>query len=102
MKRILTSCAVGVGLLTLAGCGIASRESWDDPGMWRPTGANEVNLQAMIANPDDLYEGRGDRTGSGVIATSTVNRYLTGAVPAAPKGKDGSSSGGGGQSSAPK
>ena len=108
MKRIMTFCAMGMGLLAVSGCGLATRDTWNDPGTWKPTGANEANLQAMIANPDDLYEGRGERGSSAVIATTMVNRVLTGSIAKLPTA-GGLSFGGGtsattsvGQTSAPQ
>lgn len=106
--RLLTSCAAGAILLGLAGCGIAARDSWEDPGSWRSAGVNDMNLQAMIANPNDLIAGRGERGASAVLATTAVNRYLTDKVKALPKsggfgiGQGGGGDAGGGQVSAPQ
>lgn len=106
--RLLTSCAAGALLFGLAGCGIAARDSWNDPGSWRSAGVNDMNLQVMIANPNDLIAGRGDRGGSAVLATTAVNRYLTDKVKALPKtsglglGGGSGADGGGGQVSGPQ
>lgn len=106
--RLLTSCAVGAILFGLTGCGIAARDSWDDPGSWRGTGVNDMNLQAMVANPNDLIAGRGERGASAVLATTAVNRYLTDKVKALPKaggfgiGGGGGGEAGGGQTSGPQ
>lgn len=108
MTRLLTSCAAGALLLGLAGCGWAARDSWDDPGSWHESGANDMNLQAMVANPNDLISGQGTRGGSAVIATTTVNRYLTDKIKTLPKsgtpglGGGGDSGGAGGQVSGPQ
>lgn len=99
------ACAAMFGL---AGCGIAARDSWEDPGSWRAAGVNEMNLQAMIANPNDLTAGRGDRGSSAVLATTAVNRYLVDKVKALPKsgsfgvGNASSGESGGGQVSGPQ
>ena len=108
MKHGLLSGAAGLALLGLAGCGVAARDSWEDPGSWRGAGVNDMNLQAMIANPNDLIAGRGDRGASGVLATTAVNRYLVDKVKTLPKagtfgiGGGGASDGGGGQVSGPQ
>ncbi len=99
---------LGVLLVGLAGCDIAARDSWDDPGSWRSTGANDANLQAMVANPNDLIAGRGDRGTSAVIATTAVNRYLTDKIKALPTtggltlGGGGSAAAAGGQAVGPQ
>lgn len=104
----LRSCVAGAMLLGLSGCGIAARDSWDDPGSWRAMGANDTNLQAMIANPNDLMIGQSDRGGSAVLATTAVNRYLTDRVKALPKsgsfgiGGGAGADSGGGQVSGPQ
>ncbi len=108
MTRSLTSCAIALVLLSLAGCDVATRDSWEDAGTWRPTGANQTNLQAMVANPDDLNIGRGERGGSAIIATTAVNRVLTDKIKPLPVagtltfGGGTSSSAGGGQAVAPQ
>lgn len=104
----LRSGVVGIALFGLAGCGVAARDSWEDPGSWRSSGINQMNLQAMVANPNDLTAGRGDRGASGVLATTAVNRYLVDKTKPLPKaggfGIGGGSSGdaGGGQVSGPQ
>ena len=108
MTRSLAFSAMCVALLSLAGCNVATRDPWEDPGSWRATGANQANLQAMIANPDDLYGGRGERGTSGVIAASTVNRVLTDKIKPLPStgsttfGGGSGGGGGGGQTVAPQ
>ncbi len=47
---------LGAGL-SLVGCG--SLDPYEKPYVWHPTGANEANLAAMVANPHDLLIGRG-------------------------------------------
>ena len=60
-------------LLALTGC----TERWFDPGSWRPSGANERNLQAMVANPNDLQGGVGASTDRGNGAARAVTRLYT-------------------------
>ncbi len=108
MRARLDFGLLGLAILGLSGCGIAARDPWQDPGTWRATGANETNLQAMIANPNDLIAGRGERGASAVLATTAVNRYLTDKIKNLPKesgftlGAGGGSGGGGGQASGPQ
>ena len=64
-------------VLLLAGC--ADADPYLKPGMWQPTGANALNLAAMVANPHDLIRGRGDRGASGWEATPPVSRLWAGA-----------------------
>jgi type IV pilus biogenesis protein CpaD/CtpE len=106
--RVLPSFLAVALLVGLSGCGMAARDSWNDQGTWRGTGVNDTNLQAMIANPNDLVAGQGDRGSSGVVATTAVNRYLTDKVKQLPEpggltiNGASSSNSGGGQASAPQ
>ena len=107
--RVMMSCVAATLLLGLGGCGMAGRDSWEDQGSWRATGANDMNLQSMVANPNDLIAGHGDRGGSGIIATSAVNRYLTDKLKQLPEpgglglgGGSAAAASGGGQVSAPQ
>ena len=108
MTRIVNIVGAGVLLLSLTACNIASRDPWDDPGTWKATGVNDANLQAMVANPNDLVAGQGERTANGVIATTNVNRWLTDKVKPLPiagaftVGGGGGGSSGGGQAVAPQ
>lgn len=43
-----------IALLLLAGCGQLASNPVDQPGTWKPIGANDINLRAMIADPADL------------------------------------------------
>jgi len=47
------------------------------PGTWLPTGVNDANLAAMVANPADLYGNRGSPYSRGSAAAPAVNRLLT-------------------------
>lgn len=64
-----------LAMLPLAGCG------WDDfsrPGTWRATGLNQANLGAMIADPNDLRDGRAARGTRGQAGAVAVERLETG------------------------
>ena len=65
-------------LLVLAGC--SQIDPLTKEGVWRPTGANDVNLRAMIAVPSDLAYGRAARTSNGDQAARAVERLRTGRV----------------------
>ncbi len=108
MRRTLGFLAASAIVTLVGGCGVASRDPWEDPGTWRATGANDTNLQYMIANPNDLISGQGDRKSNGVIATTSVNRWLTDKTKPLPApggftaGGGGGGSSGGGQASGPQ
>ena len=50
----------------------------DRPGTWNPTGDNDANLRAMVANPHDLVEGTGQDASAGAEAAPPVARVLAG------------------------
>ena len=66
-------------LLPVAGCGSVV-DIYERPGTWRPVGANDANLRAMIADPDDLVTGVADRQADGQVVAAAVARYRTGTV----------------------
>ncbi len=74
MKRVMNAC--------LAVCLVAC--SAEDPltraGVWHPTGANDTNLAAMVADPDDLVTGVPNRMADGQVAAAAVTRYRAGKV----------------------
>jgi hypothetical protein len=108
IRRLLPLGAIGFMSVALLGCDVASRDAWNDPGTWQSTGANNVNLQSMIANPNDLVAGRGERGGSAIIAATAVNRVLTDKIKALPTsltytvGASSTAAASGGQVSAPQ
>jgi hypothetical protein len=65
-------------LLVLGGC--AQIDPLNKEGVWRPTGANDANLRAMVAVPSDLAYGRAARTSDGRLAAQAVERLRTGKV----------------------
>lgn len=73
----------------LAGCAVPV----DERG-WVPTGANEANLRAMIADPQDLERGRGTTLADGDIDVRAVGRWRRGEIEL-PQTGSGTSVGGG-------
>lgn len=61
-------------VLAVAGC---SQPEADWPGTWRPSGANDQNLRAMLVNPQDAYVGSGAITSRGDTGARAVTRLLT-------------------------
>jgi len=103
MARTAPFLAVASMAVLLAGCEIATTDPFDQPGTWRPIGANDHNLRAMVANPNDLAAGYGERGSSSIMANAAATRYYTDKLKQLPKsaaiglaGGDGSGGGGGG------
>ena len=68
-----------IGTLLVAGCN--SPELTDPylrPGTYNPTGVNDANLRAMVANPHDLVQGDGTGASTGAEAAPPVARMLAG------------------------
>lgn len=63
------------GTLALAGC--QELDPYTREGTWQPTGANQGNLAAMVANPQDLIHGRGQRAEDTKEPTLAINRIWT-------------------------
>lgn len=93
----------GLLLLTLAGC---ASQQFEKPGTWKlpPTGqgANDANLRAMVANPNDLVAGANEPGSNGAEAVRPIELLLSGhrqplsSVSASKIGAVQSSAGGGG------
>jgi type IV pilus biogenesis protein CpaD/CtpE len=88
MNRHITTAAIGL-LGLLASCN--AMEPYDRIGVWRPTGANQANLAAMVVHPADLARGRGTAGADGHLAAAAVDRLrhdgvkpLSGSSSAAP------------------
>ena len=64
--------------LFLSGC------AFEDPltraGLWHPVGANDANLAAMVADPDDLVTGMADGRADGQVVAAAVAHYRAGKV----------------------
>lgn len=71
LRPALAACA-----LLLAATVCACEPAIDRPGTWQPTGANEHNLRAMVADPRDLQAGAGVATERGSGASRAVTRLL--------------------------
>lgn len=69
LTRLLPSI---LALLALAGCDATDPYMRD--GVWRPNGANESNLRAMVASPSDLVRGMPSE-GNGQQAAAALDRY---------------------------
>jgi hypothetical protein len=68
-----------IGVLLIAGCADSALfDPYKREGTWVPTGANDANLRAMVANPHDLVEGTGEHASSGAEAAPPVARVLAG------------------------
>ena len=65
-------------VLVLSAC--AAEDPLTRPGLWHPVGANDANLAAMVADPDDLVTGVADRRVDGQVAAAAVARYRAGKV----------------------
>ena len=64
----------------------ASQDPYVRDGVWRPIGSNEKNLQAMIADPDDLITGAADNHADGQVLAAAVARYRAGHIKGLPDG----------------
>ncbi|MBW8269083.1 hypothetical protein [Caldovatus aquaticus] len=62
-------------LLVLGGCSL-NRDPFDAPGTWRPAGANDQNLRAMVATPSDLERGVGAATERGQAGAYAATRLF--------------------------
>jgi type IV pilus biogenesis protein CpaD/CtpE len=61
-----------LAVLGLTGCDATDPYSRD--GMWRPNGANEANLRAMVVSPADLARGVESPGGDGQQAAAALDR----------------------------
>jgi hypothetical protein len=66
---------ITLGLLgALAGCSMDETDPYTRQGAWRPNGANDTNLRAMLVNPADLGRGVGDGQGNSQQAEAAIER----------------------------
>jgi type IV pilus biogenesis protein CpaD/CtpE len=80
----MTRITVAIGLAALLqGC--AATDPLLNQSDWQPTGANEMNIAAQVANPADLVHGREATGGSdGDLAAAAILRLRTGHVKKLP------------------
>jgi type IV pilus biogenesis protein CpaD/CtpE len=73
-----------LGLLgMLAGC--AATDPLLNPNLWQPSGVNEANIAAQVADPADLTHGRAAASGDdGELAAAAVLRLRNGHVKQLP------------------
>ncbi len=69
---------MSVCLTLVSAC--AQTDPYTRAGAWRPNGANDKNLRAMIADPDDLIVGAADSLADGQVMSAAVARYRSGRV----------------------
>ena len=62
-----------IGLVVISGCNITDPYARD--GVWRPNGANDANLRAMVVSPSDLTRGVSARAAEGQQAEAALDRY---------------------------
>ena len=67
-----------IGALLVSGCSYDLTDPYLRPGTYNPTGDNDANLRAMVANPHDLVEGPGPGLSTGAEAAPPVARMLAG------------------------
>jgi hypothetical protein len=65
-------------LVALIGCN--QIDPYTRPGNWRPNGANDANLRAMVAVPADLAVATPASSADGNLAAAAVARLRTGTV----------------------
>lgn len=75
--RMSTIVRIGLfsGMLGLGAC--QDLDPYTRSGTWQPTGANQGNLAAMVANPYDLIRGRGLPASDSKEPTLAINRVST-------------------------
>jgi type IV pilus biogenesis protein CpaD/CtpE len=69
-------------LVSLAGCN--QIDPYTRPGNWRPNGANDANLRAMVAVPADLAVATPASPADGSLAAMAVARLRTDTVRGLP------------------
>ena len=79
MSRCQLLCIV---ILTLAGCD--ATDPYLREGVWRPNGANDANLRAMVVSPSDLARGVASVRGDGQQAAAALDRYRNDKVRSLP------------------
>lgn len=90
MSRTRKMRVAPLALLALGGAlaGCSATDPYERAGIWRPSGVNEANIAAQVANPADLVRGRGEAGGSVRGSSTAVERLWQGA-PAQRQGQGG-------------
>jgi hypothetical protein len=70
LRRLLCMATLA---LALAGCD--AMDPYRREGTWRPNGANDANLRAMVVSPSDLVRGVSSTDGNGQQAAAALDRY---------------------------
>jgi hypothetical protein len=103
-RALLRIGPIALAAAALGGCAVI--DPFERPGMWRPIGANELNLELQAARPTDLVHGRGATDADGQTAAAAVDRLRHDRVKELPQssvsgvGAGGGGGGGGGGSPA--
>lgn len=89
MSRTRKMRVAPLALLALAGAlaGCSATDPYEKAGIWRPSGVNDANIAAQVANPADLVRGRGDAGGSVRGAGVAVERMWQGTPAQRPQGQ---------------
>ena len=66
-----------LAMVALAGC--SQTDPYQRAGTWKPSGVNDANIAAQLANPADLVQGRAATTDSVRTSTGPVERLWVGA-----------------------
>jgi hypothetical protein len=91
---IIRPLAAGAGMLVLAGC--STIDPFHRAGVWRPMGANEMNLELEVAHSSDMVKGRGTEDADGLTAAAAVDRLYKDKVKPLPQASLSKSGGSGG------
>jgi hypothetical protein len=67
-----STCRASLLLIALTVAGCDAIDPYARPGVWTPSGANDTNLRAMVANPADLVQGAGETGAVGQPAADAV------------------------------
>jgi hypothetical protein len=71
-------------LLALALSACDRFDPYEREGSWRPSGANDANLRAMLVEPDELFVGTSERGSDGQMGGVAVERLRNDRVRALP------------------
>ena len=97
MSRTRKMRVAPLALLALSGAlaGCSATDPYEKAGIWRPSGVNEANIAAQVANPADLVRGRGDTSGSVRSSGTAGERLWQGGPAPRPQGPGAQQAGGG-------